>query len=282
MADESPKPKCKKVPGPFYLSFGFEGQDADAWLHVKDKVGESGIDAKIKLRDVLNQFMQSEGNTSFDDVLVADQHEGRVLYQLSRSGLRFTEVKVFLEETTSTPETTVKKAGETQPQENAKSANDAVKQPVHAPSQLLERSLSGTGYQVFIQPIQLSLLRGKGTGPEPEPGDEYAEWLICGFVRSDRFFSESLQISYSVIEILAGLLLLAFLSLPFLKLPFITSRERLRRVDIVFMALSLVTAVSVTTVFVLNSYFSLGARARSGLQTSAGSPRNAAESVCGA
>jgi hypothetical protein len=103
VVDESPT--CKKVPGPFYLSFGFEGQDADAWLHVKDKVGESGIDVKIKLRDVLNQFMQSEGNTAFDDVLVADQHEGRVLYQLSRSGLRFTEVNVFLQETTSTPET---------------------------------------------------------------------------------------------------------------------------------------------------------------------------------
>src|SRR5205085_516245 len=91
---------------------------------------------------------------------------------------------------------------------------------------------------------------------QQESTDDYAEWLICGFVRSDRFFSERLLISYSVIEILALLLLLVFLSFPFLKLRYMTSRERVRPADAVFLALSLLIGSSVTTIFILNGYYS--------------------------
>jgi len=95
--------------GKLYLSVQREGVQLDAWLHLKDK--KSGVEARINLKDVLGKFMPSEGDTVFEDIVVADQHEGRVLYQQSRSGLRFTEVNVFLTETKPTPESTEEEPG---------------------------------------------------------------------------------------------------------------------------------------------------------------------------
>ena len=247
------------------LHIAVRRREGEAWLYLYND--DEAVKARIKLDAVVSPFLPTEGASVFEDVVIADQHDGRVLYEQSRSGLRLTEVAEFIGKEPAVKQGSTNAVSTTAATQT--STQDHEKQPVHIPSSVIETSIAGTTYKIFVQPLQLSLLRRQPVkvkddkndksdkvegGYQQESGDVYAEWLICGFVRSDRFFSEQLLISYSVIEWLALVLLLVFLSFPFLKLRYMTSRERVGPSDSVFLALSLLTAASVTTIFILTGY----------------------------
>lgn len=72
----------------------------------------------------------------------------------------------------------------------------------------------------------------------PAGQDEAEEWVLCGLVRSDRFKSDSLAISYNYIIWFTIILLALLLTYPLVRLRFAGPKERVRAWDGVLLAIS--------------------------------------------
>src|SRR5437868_3695227 len=113
---------------------------------------------------------------------VQTQHLGRVLYEKSRSGLRLTDITELISIEYNSPAVARRERGVPAKGPAIQQQGDAV----HNSTGVIDTQIAGTKYKVFVQPVQLSLFRGKpdgnrnDTASQTETGDDYAEWLICG------------------------------------------------------------------------------------------------------
>jgi len=229
------KPGCEQDPAP--------GDSVDAtkiWrledgsgVVIEYKGAKSSIRRRIDVaRRVLEPLAAETGDT-FDDMVMADQADGRVIYQQSRSGLRFTTVDSLL------PSSPAEKSAGKGNEKNEPA-------PLRFTTGLVEVEISGASYLVFQQPVQFSFIRGDRREP--------AEWLVCGIVRADRFLSDSMQVSYNWLILLTGLVLLPVLGWPIIKLSFMTHRERLTMRDVFLTGFSLLAAASLAVLLILHMY----------------------------
>jgi len=153
------------------LHIAVRRREGEAWLYLYND--DEAVKARIKLDAVVNPFVPTEGASVFEDVVIADQHDGRVLYEQSRSGLRLTEVAEFIGKEPAV------KQGSTNPVPTAAakqtSTQDHEKQPVHIPSSVIETSIAGTTYKIFVQPLQLSLLKQQPVKVKNDKNDKSNE-----------------------------------------------------------------------------------------------------------
>lgn len=176
----------------------------------------------------------------FDDILVVQQQNGRVIFQRATSGVKVTTLPMLLER-----------------EEKAEHADEVSL----LSSRLLETQLAGARYKLFLQPLQLSLSTDEKT-------TEWS-WVICGLVRSDRFLSESLTISPTILVLFIFVIFMVALAWPFLNLWFIGPRDRLSVADVFFLIFSVLVGSALVTLLVLNAdaYFTLERRMDRQLKT---------------
>ncbi|MFQ5674727.1 MAG: hypothetical protein ACE5G1_02435, partial [bacterium] len=115
-----------------------------------------------------------------------------------------------------------------------------------------EIKLLDTDYKLFLQPFAISLQQLDVESEETEA------WVLVGLVETERFNSGSRAISKHLVLLFFLMVLLAILSLPIIKIKFMGPRDRLKLLDIGLLAYSLLIAVSLITIFVLNLYSYLG------------------------
>jgi hypothetical protein len=188
------------------------------------------VTASTDLNSLLTPILS---RPEFDDILVVQQKDRKVIFQRATSGTKVTTLPVLLEE-------------------DKKEGSDS-EFPLLS-SRLFETRLAGARYKLFLQPLQLSLSTDEKT--------EEWDWIICGLVRSDRFLSESLTISPTILVLFIFVILMVALTWPFLNLWFMEPRDRLSVADVFFLVFSVLVGSALVTLLLLNAdaYMSLERR----------------------
>src|SRR2546422_960344 len=88
--DKACKPPFIKPP--LHVTIGRDRGDSWLYLHGTSNDGHAGIKdkdvhARIKLDAIIRPFLPTGDEAVFEEVVIADQHDGRVLYQQMLSGL---------------------------------------------------------------------------------------------------------------------------------------------------------------------------------------------------
>lgn len=182
------------------------------------------IHARSELNELIEPFISRK---TFDEVLLVEE-DGRVVFQRTSSELSVSKLGKLIDKEGTQNEFT----------------------SVNPPASLFGVRLAGTSYNLFLQPVQISLSTG-GTRSDQEI---VKKWVICGLVRSDRFNSEIRAIPYVILIIFIFLVLIAFLSLPFLKLWFMGAKDRLRVSDVYFLVFSAFIGSALLTFVLLDTY----------------------------
>ena len=168
------------------------------------------------LEDMIDEVMREE---VFDAVVLLDSH-GRILFQHPRSSRSFDIASVAIE-----------------------GADSLTTDRLSALSGPAEVTRDGIPYHLFAHSMPLSFVT---------PDGESTKWIMCGFVRTSRLVTASLEFSYNTIIGILFLVSLLALSWPLLKVWTIGPYERLRRADISFLLLATFAAISFITMFLLH------------------------------
>ncbi|HWN98014.1 MAG TPA: cache domain-containing protein [Blastocatellia bacterium] len=167
----------------------------------------------------------------FDEVLVAEQETGRVIFQRGAAGLSVVALDSF-------------------------SNNKGGKLEVDLADQsstLANVQLAGTDYKLFLQPVRL-------THTESLDNKQLERrWVVCGLTRKDHFRDETFAISYTVLTVFIFMVLLTALGWPLLKLKLMGPKDRMRRRDLRLTLLSALAGMALVTFMLLDvhTYFTL-------------------------
>src|SRR5262249_43446626 len=92
---QGPAPVSEGKKTPFTVKFQPDAQTS--WLLLSYQNGKS-VQARIDFAKNIVEPVLGGLPEAFDDIIIGDQHDGQVMYQQSRSGLRFTNIRSFLAE----------------------------------------------------------------------------------------------------------------------------------------------------------------------------------------
>ncbi len=108
--------------------------------------------------------------------------------------------------------------------------------------------LGPADYKLFVQPIQLPLLKAGASNQES------LRWLVCGLVENVHFQQQRLAVSYNVLIAFGFITVLAAVSWAFLKLIFIGPKDRFRALDGYMLGLSAFMIAALLTLIALFTY----------------------------
>ena len=206
------------------------------YKHVVGRRGKSvsvSVSAKADIDRVVSDSLASR--SEFDALGLVDR-DGRVIAQRSSSGIELAWINRLTAET-PTPQS------RTMSQESASNAFATLR----ATGKIVDVTIGGADYKLFVQPVNLSLLA--------KSGKEAEEWALCGLVRSDHFRAASSAISSTYWLMLIAALALLCLVIPLLKLRVLGRRERFRGGDGVLVAATTFLIAALMTFCVLDVYY---------------------------
>lgn len=184
----------------------------------------------------IRSLIREESLDAFDEVLLVDTREIRVLYQHNRHAIGEIPDRIFLlgDGTNRDAAKKEKKDGTSAPESDA----DASADPLRI---LLTRSpvdYSHKTYQRYCQPV-----------PAPGAGAESDLHLaLCGLVAVDRIGEESARVPLRRPRLLVLMLLLLVLFAPVLKVRYLGPRERIRMSDVRIIVICVFAASALATV----------------------------------
>lgn len=213
------------------------------WLYLEYRGASDALPANFPVSSELSTLIEpfvsryviDEVNETqerlFDEVLVAEQETGRVIFQQGSSGLNVVTLDSIL---------------------NSKGGKLELKLADQS-STLADVQVAGTDYKLFLQPIRLTL-----SASEDEK-NQGLRWVVCGLTRTDHFRDETFAVSYTVLIFFVFVVLLAVLSWPLLKLKLMGPKDRLRRADLGLTMLSALLGSALVTFILLDvhTYLSL-------------------------
>jgi hypothetical protein len=194
---------------------------------------------EVKLQDLLDPLFSSR--EAFDAVLLANS-AGKVVYLHGPKSLRVEQLNLLIQS---------RQDAKGEPEKDAKGAADRGFKAFKGYSGSAEVQLGGRFYTTFVQPFSLSLASGE-TKPTGKPDDLPEVWLLAGLVAKDELAAKSLALSPSFVAFLLGVLLLAALAWPLAKLKLLGERQRVKKTDVLLVAVCSLLGVSVATLFVLD------------------------------
>ena len=167
----------------------------------------------------------------FDEVLVAEDKTGRVIFQRGPPGLNVATLDSLSNDKGGKLELSL----------------------VDQSSSLADVQLAGANYKLFVEPVRLTL-----SAANDEKKQEI-RWVVCGLTRTDHFRDETYAAPYTVLIFFVFVVLLAVLSWPLLKLKLMGPKDRLRRADLVLTLFSALMGTALVTFILLdvNTYYSL-------------------------
>lgn len=230
------------------------------------RTGQGGFSVSFHVSGQIQPFAEADHESVFDDLLLADE-QGKVVFQ-KRGTTEFLGShtrRVLLGSPPSEVEVLqlgdlIHQSGSDTEQRKVRKADEDEKtvaseqQPSHAFgafSKLHTVVLAGREYKLFLYPVQISLYDSAAMLPQ-EP--LALNWVVGGLIRSDRFHSESLTISYTMVLIFLFILLLVLLSWPFLKVWYLNPKRRLQTSDILALTLAVLMGHPVVSIFLFDLY----------------------------
>ena len=151
---------------------------------------ESRVTSDIEqlIKPLVSRYLYDEVNQTnehlFDEVLVAQQSDGQVIFTSGESGVRLVNLTDIL-------------AGNSK----AESAK-----PSGLSSTMLDAEIAGRSYKFFLQPVQLSIPSAA------DSVDAGVRWVVCGLVSSSHLTDQTFAVSYTVVIVFFFLLVMALLS----------------------------------------------------------------------
>lgn len=203
------------------------------WLHFDYTGSYAKIRAKSDLNELIKPFVNQK---DFDEILVVQQQDGRVIFQGTPSILKITSLKTLTD----------------------KDGKEIKLDSINPPASTLNIHLADTYYHIYLQPIQIPILI---PSKDDKPDDQiFAKWVVCGMVKSNRFNSDCRTISTNfLIKVILLVLIIAF-SWPIFKLLLMGQRDRLEISDVCFLVFSLVTVSAILTIVLIDTYSYFKAR----------------------
>jgi hypothetical protein len=174
-------------------------------------------------------FTRQVGDAAFDSLIIVTP-SGRVIYSDVASELRLTSLDGILSR---------------QPDGAWKEQSFA---GLGRASQVLDVQLSGAEYVLYLQPCCTNISEDVPQ-IEKEPG-----WVVAGLTESSKLRNDSLAISFSVMALSGGLILLAIFSWPFLRLTLIGQEQRLRLIDVLAVGICSLLGIALVTLFLADWY----------------------------
>jgi hypothetical protein len=256
--DRANDPPCIRVQrdeGQNYLYFGYKHKGAK-------------VVARASLETVVADYLPAENE--FDALLLVGR-DGRVIFQPPSAGLELASVDRLTPDSSGAPAAAVQRS-------SANRSDFANVFEEHRGSSTVTRVLIGdASYQLYIQPVQLSLPSATADAAVPDAPHRSAgsdvrasatpldaahlsqldapeAWALCGLVRADHFRAASRSISYTSMLWFGAALAAICVAIPLLKLHMLNPRERLRRADGVLVAATSFLAAALLTFAVLDGY----------------------------
>jgi hypothetical protein len=165
--------------------------------------------AKADIEKLLSNDLSSR--PEFDTLAIVD-FDGRVVAQ-SKSGAKLSRFDRLTGTVTTSANAPAKEFG-----------------TLKATGNIADVTIGGAEYKMYVQPVQLSLLKEDGKTPE--------EWGLCGLVRVDDFRKNSSAIAPTYWVMLVAALAVLCLAIPLTKLHVLNPRERFHGTDGVMTAIT--------------------------------------------
>lgn len=238
-ATTAPQPKGSEFPvtlsvkpelGSFWLYLEYQGSANALPAIIPVKSDLNTVFEPFVSRYVINELDETKERL-FDEVLVAEQETGRVIFERGPSGLNVVSLDSLLND----------KGGKLELKLSDQS------------SSVVNVQLAGTDYRLFLQPVRLTVFA------KDDKDRQGVRWVVCGLTRNDHFRDETFAVSYTVLIIFVFGVVLAVLSWPLLKLKLMGPKDRLRRADLGLTVVSalLGTAIISFLLLDLHTYVSL-------------------------
>ena len=205
----------------------------DYWLNYEysHQSSPKKIHTKTNLAKLINPIVSKE---DFDNILLlklepkeSQKGKGKVIYQRNRSGFAVNEIDSVYN----------------------KNGTGEILGSVASNSFVKQITLTGADYTVFGYPVWISF---NNVNTETDKPPE--KWLLCGLVRTENFTAQSRKISNSYIILFMFLAITAFLSIPIIKVQSMGPQDKLGRIDVILLLLSLFVLTVLTTAFLLDGY----------------------------
>ena len=191
--------------------------------------------ARTDIEKAVAPFLTS--GSEFDALLLVTR-TGRVIAQQSATGLELAHVDGL--RASAAPPSGGDAKGASAP---------AVFESLRKSTNVENVILGNAEYQLYVQPLQLSLATAEGDGTGQE------EWALCGLVRADHFRAAGSAISYTYLLWFGAALATVCLAIPLLKLHILSPSERLRGTDAVFTAATTFLAAGMLTFCAVDAYY---------------------------
>jgi hypothetical protein len=197
------------------VTLSVQPEKGSFWLSLEYKSDSCALPGKFSVKSDLStlfepfvsRYVIEERNETkerlFDEVLVAEQQTGRVIFEQGPAGLNVVNLNNLL----------INKDG--------KPALNLADQS----SSLVDIQVAGASHKLFLQPIGLTL------SATTDRNKQEVRWVVCGLTRNDHLREETFAVSYTLLITFVFAVLLAVLSWPLLKLKLMGPKDRLRRFD---------------------------------------------------
>jgi len=211
----------------------------EAMFEPAAKNSDCSLSGNVDLNTGLRERFGNVTSGYFDDMLIAAS-SGEVFFQKNLSGLQITNLNALLP-----PKVTENKAAKQDGVEEKKTGTQPTAfQDASQFSNVIDVTLAGTGYKLYLQPVPMAIASPKG---------QNLKLIVCGLWRTDRLQSEVVSIPYSVLNWGAIILLAIFgLAWPLLKVAYMSPSERLRRRHVFYLLVSTLFSTTMLTLIVLN------------------------------
>jgi hypothetical protein len=222
---DPPRVRIKRDEGRNYLFVGYKHG------------GKRDIFAKVDIEEVVKPYLEGRGEF---DALVLAQASGRAIAQYAKSEFRLEHVDLVDFRASGSSTAQVQKPALTNVSSSGKVASVRIGE---------------VEYRFYAQPVVLSLetdpdKKEDATGPsQPE------EWVLCGFVRADRFGAASVALPPRDWLLFVDALLVIALGIPILKLHVLNPRERFERGDCAWVIATAVLLAGLICANVLDVYY---------------------------
>jgi len=196
--------------------------------------------AKLKWHQILQAVLRRESNLEAFDTLLLATSEGQVIYQEGDPSQRLRRLDQLVG---------AEEGNQAGKKADAKEEKPAAFSLAARSSSSIDVTLSGAPYKLFVQPCCAEIQTQDPREKQPAAGSNL---VVCGLISQQRFTASSLSFSYSLLALLAGILLLGVFSWPFLKLSLIGPLQRVRALDVWLLALCGGFALMLVTVLWLD------------------------------
>ena len=247
----------------YTIEYSFDREEPRPQMVLTYTPEDSGNSSGQKLR----RFPVDLKPQEFDIVLVVNQL-GRVLFDQAPAGIQIMSLDQLVESASVSSKKDEDKVEKNEEAESNKKDGDKAKKSQETDSkqnaiskvtEIRDVLVAGQTYTLFLLPVEVPV---KLESEVPSSMDDKKPWVIAGLVRKSRFLSECQSISNTLRSVALSLMIVMLVSIPLMRMLTFSERERVRPLNIVIFATSLLMGTALVTLFLADMFVYASAETR--------------------